>query len=179
VAREAFRGLPGNVPRDDATFVQMAAGPFGTSSAQITARELNTRAGAVVPTLDLGDIDVAWLDREWLRSAVYSRGAVVAGRFVGEVGGRGIVRFEADQVFVPVATRQATCGTQAPPPCPRGTVPTFDRDADLCLVRTACVRAGACADARPECSPGYDLRSWRAGTRGCLSYACDPAFLTE
>jgi hypothetical protein len=138
--------------------------------------ELNTDASAKVPKFDFSFVDTPWLDQVWLRSVISDRGAIVAGRFMGEPGNRGILRFEVDQVFVPLAS-VGSCPPVEATICPRRTVATFVRDADRCLAPTGCRKEGDCLRESPECAPGYVLRSWRTGPGGCFAYACDPAFL--
>jgi len=182
VATESLRGLPGLEPREDDVFVQMAPESPDHSPSRSSrpglASELNTGASARVPELSFSLVETPGLDRLWLRSSVYGGKAVVTGHFMGVVGGRGIVRFEVSQVFVPLERRIA-CPLRRRPWCRPGTAATFQRDPDRCLVPTACRPAGGCRAELPECAPGYTLQSWRIERHGCFSYACDPAFLTD
>jgi hypothetical protein len=150
VASEAFRGLPGHEPQDSDVFVQASSEP--TAHSVNRSREhrfvtaLNTGASVGVPEIDFSSIEDRWLDRVWLRDSVYEHAAIVSGRFMGEPGGRGIVRFEVSQVFVPLTERASPCPHVPAHKCARGTVATFARRADRCLVQTACRSAGACPD---------------------------------
>jgi hypothetical protein len=181
-ATESFRGLPGFEPREDDVFVQIAPESpehsLDRSSRPGLAAELNTGASARVSELSFSLVETPGLDRLWLRGSAYDGKAIVTGHFMGVVGGRGIVRFEVSQVFVPLE-RKTACPLRRHPWCRPGTVATFERDRERCLVPTACRPARGCREEHPECAPGYTLRSWRIERHGCFSFACDPAFLTD
>jgi hypothetical protein len=61
--------------------------------------------------------------------------------------------------------------------CPDSTpVRTNTRDANLCVNPSGCVATPFCPLFLPSCNEGYTLSSW-TGATGCLTFACDPAFI--
>lgn len=165
----AFRGIPGASWSEDDIFVRIKDG---------VATQLNVEASTGVPTLDLSRVEVDGIDWRWLENRVRERGAVLAGEFMGEPGGRGVLGFRANQAFVPLPDRAREC----PRPvrsCPRGLARAYTRDADRCLLPEGCVVPSACGGAPPACPSGFQLRTWRSAAHGCREYACDPSFLPE
>jgi hypothetical protein len=169
VVDAAYRALSSTVPMPDEVFVQLGEG---------VPSVLNVAVTVTVPRVDLSRAEPPGIDRAWLENRVHERGAVLAGHFVGEPGDRGILRFEATQVYVPLPDRAASCARRVTH-CPRGKVPAYERDTDRCLVFRRCVVPSGCPAAPPSCDPGFALRSWPSPPYACRSYACDPAFLPE
>jgi len=168
VVDAAFRGIPGAQWSQDDVFVRMKDG---------SASQLNLDAATNVPTLDLSRVEIDAIDRVWLENRVRERGAVLAGQFMGEPGGRGVLGFRVNEVFVPLADRAREC-PHAARFCPRGMVRAYSRDADRCLVPNGCVEPSHCG-APPTCPSRFALRTWRSAPHGCREYVCDPAFLPE
>jgi hypothetical protein len=56
-------------------------------------------------------------------------------------------------------------------------MPTYTRDANLCLDFAACAAPRACPDLIPACAFGYTLAAWPAAPNGCPAFACDPSFI--
>lgn len=183
VVRRAFRALPVEGAPAEEAFVQLVQRPDARCATPACepshAVQLNVGLDVPLPALDLSPAEVPHLDHAWLASRVFERGAVLAGTFTGVPGGRGIARFEATQVFVPLPDRIAPCPAPRARRCPRGTVETRARDADRCLVSLACQAPSRCIASPPDCAPGYALRTWRARTGACADFACDPGFLPE
>jgi hypothetical protein len=165
----AYRGIPDATWSQDDVFVQMK---------DTSATQLNLDISTEVPALDLARVESNWLDHAWLENRIRTRGAVLAGQFVGEPGGRGILGFQVDEVFVSLPDRAREC----PKPvrfCPRGMIRAYTRDVDRCLVPDGCVEANDCASAPPACPSGLVLRTWRSAPHGCREYVCDPSFLRD
>ncbi|HEX8795166.1 MAG TPA: hypothetical protein VF765_29665 [Polyangiaceae bacterium] len=165
----AFRGVPGAMWSQDDVFVQLK---------DTVATQLNLDASTEVPALDLSRVESDWLDHAWLENRVHARGAVLAGQFIGEPGGRGVLGFQANEVFVPLPDRAREC-PRAARFCPRGMVRAYRRDVDRCLVPDGCVEAANCASEPPACPSGFVLRTWRSAPHGCREYVCDPSFLRD
>ena len=169
VVDAAFRGIPGARWSQDDVFVQLK---------ETVASQLNLDASTDVPRVDLSRMENDETNRVWLESRVHERGAVLAGQFIGEPGGRGVLGFQANEVFVPLPDRAREC----PRPvrfCPRGMARAYRRDADRCLVPSGCVVPSNCANSPPACPAGFALRAWRSAPHGCREYVCDPSFLPE
>jgi hypothetical protein len=169
VVDAAFRGIPGAKWSQEDAFVQLKDG---------VAYELNLEASTEVPTLDLSRVENDATDRAWLENRVHRRGALLAGQFMGEPGGRGVLGFQANEVFVPLPDRARECSRPVRF-CPRGMVRAYSRDVDRCLVPDGCVVPAHCANGPPACTSGFVLRTWRSAPHGCREYACDPSFLPE
>lgn len=164
-----FRGIPGATWTQDEVFVRMK---------DRLASQLNLDVSTEVRALDLSRVENDAMDHAWLEDRVHARGAVLAGQFMGEPGGRGVLGFRVDEVFVPMPDRTKEC----PRPvrfCPRGTARAYSRDADRCLVPGGCVVPSACGGTAPDCPSGFALRTWRSAPHGCRAYVCDPSFLPE
>lgn len=165
---EACRALPGGSWSPDDVFIRLEN--------HIPVR-LNLRTAVEVPALDLSEVDTGLIDHKWLENRIHEQGAVLAGRFIGQPGRR-IERFEASAVFVPLPDRTTSCEHRVLR-CPAGTVATYARDLDRCLVPRRCIAPTACPSQLPTCAAGYVLRSWRAPPHACPDYACDASFLPE
>jgi hypothetical protein len=174
VVRRAFRALPVDGAPAVEEFVQVEQGPDTKRVVQ-----LNVGLDVTMPAVDLSAAEVPHLDHAWLASRVFERGAILGGTFTGVPGGRGIARFEATRVFVPLPDRVAACPSPTARPCPPWAVESSARDADRCAVRLGCRVPTRCFVPPPDCTPGYTLRTWRASTGACPDFACDPTFLPE
>jgi hypothetical protein len=62
--------------------------------------------------------------------------------------------------------------------CTGGTIASFERNDDRCVIQIGCVPTAICPLFRPACSAGYTLASW-VGDSGCAQYACDPTFVAH
>lgn len=165
----AYRGIPGAQWSREDVFVRLKDG---------VASQLNLDSSTDVPSLDLSRVEADTIDHVWLENRVHTRGAVLAGQFMGEPGGRGVLGFRVNEVFVPLPDRAKEC----PRPvrfCPRGLARAYRRDADRCLLPDNCVVPNRCANAPPTCPSGFVLRTWRSAPHGCREYVCDPAFLPD
>ena len=182
-ASEVFRAFPGTLPSERDIYVRFESRSMASCEAstceRVFAVQLNARSDAAVPDVDLSLVEAHWVDHAWLENLVLDEGAVVAGRYMGEPGGRGIVRFQVNRVFAPLAGRLAACPAVVKGRCGPGKIQTYTRDGDRCLVPSVCARPSDCPTSGITCAPGYVLRSWRAPPRGCPGYACDPIFLAE
>lgn len=165
----AFRGIPGAVWSQDEVFVRLK---------DRTASQLNLDASTDVPSIDLSRVENDAVDRAWLEDRAHAGGAILAGQFVGEPGGRGVLGFQVDEVFVPLPDRSKDCPARGAA-CPRPTARAYTRDADRCLVPHGCIVPSACGSVPPPCLPGFVLRTWVSSPHGCREYVCDPAFLPE
>jgi hypothetical protein len=165
IASEAWRGLPDveSPATDPVVAIQTVDGA-------LVAHPLNESSETVLGTLSVSGFAPPLVETTWLTSRVLAGGALVAGEVHGTT-------LEASQVFVRLPDRVGPC-SDVLPHCEGDEVPTFERDQDLCLVSTGCVVPRACPMYRPECAPGYVLAAWPSQPGGCLSFACDAAFLT-
>jgi hypothetical protein len=184
VVRRAFRALPIEMTPAEEVFLQIrrrldiqCATP--TCSEASRAVELNVGLEVPLPALDLSPAEVPLLDHTWLTAQVRERGAVLSGTFTGVPGERGIARFVANQVYVPLPDRLAPCPAPEGRQCGRGEVEVYTRDADRCILSLGCASPSQCTGRLPDCSPGYVLRTWRGSAGACPEFACDPAFLPE
>jgi hypothetical protein len=113
---------------------------------------------------------------------VERHGAIVAGHFAlgpgYNVAGAQERVLEASQVYVRVPDAEEPCYVRRAF-CAEPSVPTYMRDAGLCLRFAGCREPGICPLFMPSCAPGYTLVSWRAGEHACPAYACDPSFIHE
>jgi len=180
LADQAYRALPLEAPPVGGSFVRVTARPPDHCLEAVcppsVAQVLNFDLDVSLRSVDLSPATSAGVDTDWLENRVFERGAVLSGTFTGRPG-LGIDSFVAHQIFIPVPDRSAPCAPAAQA-CSRGTVPTYERDVDRCLVPLGCSTPRSCGGQPPQCRPGYVLRAWRT-VRGCPAFACDPAFLPE
>jgi hypothetical protein len=179
----AWRGMPGVTPAaGDAFFsvtamnVQCLVAPCPT----LRATRLHSTQATVGTSLDTSRASLQGVDDAWLSGRVLTKGALVAGRFrPGHATGinRELV-LDASQVFVRLPDVTQSCPRVAPPRCQAGTVASWQRNADRCIMPAGCTTAGACAAVVTTCAPGYQPVSW-TGARGCTMTACDPEFLFD
>jgi hypothetical protein len=183
VVRRAYRALPIEATPAQEVYIQVVQQPATRCPSGVCepshAVELNVALDVPLPALDLSSAEVPGLDHAWLSSRVFERGAVLSGTFTGVPGGRGIARFVASEVFVPLPDRIAPCPTPAARRCREGTIEAYTRDADRCLLDAGCLTPSRCTARPPDCAPGYVARTWRSPPGACPEYACDPAFLPE
>ena len=183
VVIEAFRGMPGVTPGEDAAFYQVHARKppidcFVAPCPNEIAQLLNTSMQAEFDRVSVDRAALLWVDKGWLTSRIEARGAIAAGA-LGEgahyPGGFEQV-LEASQVFLRLPERVGPCPLRATLSCAEGTVAVDERTEERCLTQVACVKQGICPLFDPACAPGYTLTSWPSAPNGCPAFACDPLF---
>jgi hypothetical protein len=173
----AFRGMPGKKFSETDIFY----GVFPTKiaclrepCATLQTTRLNRTTGHTMST----DIDVraalaALVSEEWLMSRAFSGKTVLAGSVVKRAGG--YITVTANQVFVQLPDRVASCVDERAPACPNGQQAMYDRTAERCTMPTGkCSLPAPCPRFEPRCDEGYRQVQWM---NVCPRYACEPAFL--
>jgi hypothetical protein len=178
VVLEVFRGMPGLSVRavEDGTYAVRCETP---ACDRAVAYRVDTLDREEIAGVSVDRVLLPYVSREWLLDRVEQHGALI----VGHLASGGMDRdapagkiFEASQVFVGLPFASGPC-LLLRHICAAPLVPTYTRDAGLCLDFAACVRPGVCPLWRPACAEGYRLTTWLAGDHACPAYACDPAFL--
>jgi len=186
VVSEAFRGMPGVTPREDAAFYQVHARKppiecFVAPCPNEIASLLNTSMATEFDRVSVDSAALLWVDKGWLASRVEAHEAVAAGT-LGQgahlPGGFEAV-LDASQVFVRLPERIGPCRASPTQSCADGTVAVDERTADRCLMQVGCVKPGICPLFEPACAAGYTLSSWASLPNGCPAFACDPTFTVE
>ncbi len=172
---DAYRGMPGFAPAPGDGFYTVRCRTEACRTA--TALLVDTTFRDVIDGVSVDRVLAPLVQEDWLVDRVVHHDAVVAGHLSGAMTTNDVVGsvLEASQVFVHLPMTSGPCLLQHHV-CWEGRVPTFARDADLCLQFEACVDPGICPMVEPACAEGYRLASWPAGPDGCLAFACDPAF---
>ena len=178
----AYRGMPGRSAaagdaffNATATHIQCVAAPCQDQS----ALKLNDTAKTSFSHYDVAAASTGFVDQVWLAARVREHGALVAASIVdGQKMAAGSERvLAASQVFVKLPESAGPC-TKAPIHlnCAKDEVIVYQRDADRCVMPSACVKPGVCAAMVPSCDAGYSLVQWRSGPNACNASACDPTF---
>jgi hypothetical protein len=176
VVSEAYRAMPGASIGSAAQFFTVTLGDcMADDCLPPVVRLVNQDGASTVGDVNIGEATQAWVDSEWLKRRVMAHGAIVAGTITVDARGS----LDVSQVFVRLPDHVGPCPLTPPPVCDAATVPVFERDANRCLVPTGCSHRGVCQMYLPRCASGYTLHSWTSGTSACLSYACDPSFLSS
>jgi len=184
VVAAAYRGMPGvHARRGDGLFVAIAADERAAAadraapgepagSRGLRARRIDGGATRLVPvaSVDVGAAARTGVDAAWLEDRFVARGAIVAARVTRAS------RLEVSQVLVRLPDVVGPCPRLAIR-CAGGTVATYERSAQRCLVSTGCAARGVCPYAVPACDDGYTSVSWPAAPGACPRFACEPAFL--
>ena len=183
VVSEAFRGMPGVTPREDAAFYQVHARKppidcFVAPCPNEIAHTLNTSVTAEFDRVSVDATALLWVDKGWLASRVEAHGAVVAGTLVqgAQFPGGFEEVLDASQVYVRLPERVGPCPVSPTQSCADGTVSVQERDADRCIMQVGCVKPGICPLFEPLCASGYTLSSWASAPDACAAFACDPSF---
>lgn len=161
---DAWRGMPDVEAPPESAFVRVEM-PDG----QLVARFLDSERWHPIASVSMSHAGLPFVSRDWLESRVLSHYALVAGTFDGKT-------LEANQVFVHLPDTVGPCpglGIR----CEPGTVATYERDANRCVIPTGCVPMGPCPMLIPACSAGYTRASWASQPNGCQAFACDPSFI--
>lgn len=163
-ALEAWRGMPDVEAGAESAYVRVEM-----HEGNIVAAFLNGDRRHEVRSVSVDHAALPFVDRDWLASRVMSHYGLLAGVFDRDV-------VEVTQVFVHLP--------DVPGPCPElrircepGTVPTYERDANRCLIPAGCVQRGRCPMYIPSCQAGYDLQRWPSRPSACDAFACDPSFV--
>ncbi len=185
VASEVWRGMPGiDSSSDDGFFTIAPRDPpiecIVAPCPEEIATLVNSRWRLAFDGVDVAPAAAARVDANWLAARVLDHGAVVAAsweRGPHDAGGYEWL-LRTSQVYVRLPDRVGPCPAAPVTKCDAGTIPTFERNADRCLIQVACVVPTVCPMFMPVCAAGYSLAAW-AGTNGCNQFACDPTFLTD
>lgn len=179
VVSDAWVGMPGIEAGKDFFLVskvniQCIKAPCPT----LKATKLNAGGSSLFDGLVVKDAALPRVSQPWLSSRVTERGAIVTGTFTqGQLISGSYERIlSASQVFVKLPETIGPCPLVKMPACTGGKVRTYVRDANRCVVPSACVTPGACAAFVPQCDEGYTLQSWTGGMFACSVSACDPTF---
>jgi hypothetical protein len=162
VVGDLYRALPNTNVTPQATVYLAHAGAHGADTASV----VNMGKTRAFHALDLTGAADRFVDRTWLSARVLDGDALVAGSIAS-----GVLHASAVLVHVP---EDVTCDAPVEP-CAAGTVPTYARDANRCLVAAGCERHEMCPMYIAQCQPGYVRTSW-PGAHGCPAFACDPDF---
>jgi len=162
VASDLYRALPSETPAPPATTYLAHVSDHGADS----ATEVNEGKVHAFHVLDVSEAAARDVDQPWLSARVLDGAALVAGSITSGV-------LHASTVFVRLPDA-VTCAKSIEA-CGEGTVPTYTRNANRCLVPSGCERREMCAMIVPTCDPGYTRSSW-PGAHGCPAFACDPDF---
>lgn len=179
----AWRGMPGVTPATGELFYKVASMNVQCLVAPcpvLKATKLHSTQATLGTGLDTSRASLEGVDDAWLAGRVLSKGALVAGRFrPGNTPGlnRELV-LDVSQVFVKLPDVTQSCPRPAVAQCPAGTVFTWQRNANRCLLPAGCQAAGVCAAVVTSCANGYLPVSW-AGANACTQTACDPEFLFD
>ncbi|MBI4956317.1 MAG: hypothetical protein HY908_30145 [Myxococcales bacterium] len=183
---EAYRGMPGVTPIEgDVHYVAAPRDPHIECFAAPCNNEVATKLNFAATTYFTGySVELASLplvDQDWLVNQVQNHGAATAALIVdGQHFAGGYEQIlDASQVYLRLPLAEGPCPKMPEPACEGGTVPTYTRSADRCVVFDACVAPGSCAQVFPSCSDGYTLATWKAGPLACPVFACDPSFTVE
>jgi hypothetical protein len=186
VVLDAFRGMPGITPREDAAFYLVHARKppidcFAAPCPNETASLLNTSREEEFDRVSVDGEASPWVDERWLASRVETHDAIAAGALAqGEHFPGGFEEvLEASQVFVHLPDRIGPCPARPTVLCPEGTIAVHERTEDRCIVQVGCERPAMCQMFLPVCQDGYTLVSWTAPLGGCKAFACDPSFVVR
>jgi hypothetical protein len=180
IAKEAYRGLPG-VETSGAFYSVEDEGIVCITAPcnSLKSTKLNRLTEKSFTGISVDDAaSKPLVQKDWLINQVLHHGALVAGRFVtGKQmpGGREII-LDAKQVYFKLPADEQPCPMFALLACENGTVQTWYRNEERCLMPLECSEPVFCTMMIPACADGYVLRTWRAG---CAGWACDPAFMPE
>jgi hypothetical protein len=185
VARDVWRGMPAVVPGDADQFYTVAPAEAGDRGqppyAERIATLVNTYERYGFDDIDVSAAALPWVDRTWLASRVAEHDAVVAASWARrsdeDIDDDEWI-LKASQVYVHLPDRVGPCPAPAVVPCDPGTIATFERNADRCVIQAGCVHPAYCPMYLPYCEDGYSLAMWR-GRSGCAEFACDPTFVAE
>ena len=186
VVDEAYRGMPGVTPiAGDVHYTAHPRDPqiqcFTAPCDNEIARKLNFSATKPFTSYAVELAALELVDQAWLVNQVQNHGAATAALIVDgahyQAGTEKVL--DASQVYLRLPVHDGPCPMMPEKKCENGTVPTYERTADRCVVFDACVDPGVCAAYVPSCAEGYTLVSWAAGAYGCPTYACDPSFTVE
>ncbi len=161
---DAWRGMPGVDALPESAYVRVEM-----HDGRLVARFLDSERWHPIRSVSVADAALPFVSRDWLESRVLSRYALVAGTFDGQT-------LAANQVFVHLPDTWGPCpglGIR----CEPGTVATYERDVNRCVLPTGCVPRGPCPLLIPACAAGYTRASWSSQPNGCQAFACDPSFI--
>lgn len=161
---DAWRGLPGVEPSPSSAYVRVEM-----NGGHLFAQFLNEERRHPIGSVSVAAAAPVGVSQAWLESRAMGHYALVAGTFGGET-------LDATQVFVHLPDLVGPCPMFIIR-CEEGTVATYERDANRCLLPTGCAKRGACPMYLPACGPGYTLTSWSTQPSGCPAFACDPSFV--
>ncbi len=162
VVSDLYRALPRTKSAEPAPFYRAHVSRSGVDS----ATEVNVGKIRAFHALDVSGAADRFVDQPWLSARVLDGAALVSGTIASGV-------LHANAVFVRVP-EIVTC-LKPIEACGGGTLPTYERDANRCLVPSGCVHPAMCPMYIPACEPGYLRTSW-PGPHGCSAFACDPIF---
>ena len=170
VVKDAFRGLPGMAASaEDVVYAITLGDCLADGCLPPIARPIDASGAQTIDRIDVAAAAAPNVDAAWLEERARAHGALVAGAIVDGT-------LVARQIFLTLPDLAGPCERTEPATCADGTLPTFERTADRCLVSTGCAAEGVCVARLPTCAPGYTLRKWESGSPACPSYACDPTF---
>jgi hypothetical protein len=186
IVLDAFRGMPGILPdRADAFYLVADRDRIPCVRGRCddeTASALNTGVTLGFDQLSVAQAAAPFVDQAWLADRVRHHGAIVAAHLRGlgyDPHGIREPVLDVSQVFVKLPEASGPC-LLPHHVCQSPLTPTYERDAQRCLVFDACVSPDACLPSEtvlPRCAEGYTLVTWPARTLTCTGLACDPAFL--
>jgi len=186
VVLDAYRGMPGVMPREGDVFYQVHARKppiacFVAPCPNEIASLLNTNQEAAFDRVSADHAALPWVDRGWLISRVETHQAVAAGTLAeGQSLPGGVEQvLEASQVFVHLPERVGPCPMRPMLLCTEGSIVLDERTEDRCILQVGCVPPGICPLYIPACQAGYTLASWPAPPNGCPAFACDPSFVVD
>ncbi len=183
VATDVWRGMPGAKPEcADAFYTVRARTPpiacLVAPCPNEIATLVNTSTTSAFDGVDVSRAAEPFVDTAWLASRVTFHDAVIAASWArGDHFPGGYARLlRADQVYVHLPDRVGPCPAAPITECKDGTIATYQRSADRCVLPLGCVAPAICPMYRPACADGYTLTSW-TGEKGCAQFACDPSFV--
>lgn len=183
---EIYRGMPGITPiAGDVHYKTALRNPQIQCFAAPCNNEVATKLNFTAKTYFTGySVELASypnVDQSWLVNQLENHGGAAAALFVnGQQFPAGKEKIlDASQVYIRLPVSEGPCPMKPEPVCTGGTVPTYTRNADRCVVFDACVTPGVCAQSLPVCETDYTLESWAAGPHACPAYACDPSFAVD